>query len=346
MKIALLSTPWIALPPKGYGGIELVVSNLAEGLVKRNHDVTLFATGDSTSSAKLKFYYPKALGNDLELKKNSYNLLLHIDSFLQFVNLERFDIVHIHVGQISMFLIDSFHSPFVHTIHGAFYSHLIDTSNDIEQKIKTMIRFKHQPIISISNNQRIGLPDLNYVSTVYNGINPSYYHLHKEHENYLCWIGRITKNKGLDTAIRVAKRLNMKLKISGVIDKGDQNYFDTVIKPSIDGNIELIGQIFNQKVKNAFLGKAIACLFPIVWDEPFGLVMVEAMASGTPVIAFNKGSVPEVIEDGRSGFVVETENQMVDAVKKINSIDRSYCHEYAVKKFNIDKTAKIAKKIK
>ena len=142
MKIALLSTPWIALPPKGYGGIELVVSNLAEGLVKRNHDVTLFATGDSTSSAKLKFYYPKALGNDLELKKNSYNLLLHIDSFLQFVNLERFDIVHIHVGQISMFLIDSFHSPFVHTIHGAFYSHLIDTSNDIEQKIKTMIRFK------------------------------------------------------------------------------------------------------------------------------------------------------------------------------------------------------------
>lgn len=336
MKIALLSTPWIAVPPKGYGGIELVVSNLANELVKRGHDVTLFATGDSTSKAQIKFYYPKALGNDLKLKQNSYNLLLHVDAFLQYVRNEKFDIVHSHVGQMAMFLFDSLKIPYLHTMHGAFYSLLTATSANIEQKIKTMIRFRHQPLVSISDNQRSGLPDLNYISTVYNGIDPIYFSYHPEHENYLCWIGRITKNKGLDAAIRVANKLNMKLKISGFIDRGDQEYFDEAIKPQIGKNIEMIGEILRVTDKNAFLGKAKACLFPIVWDEPFGLVMVEAMASGTPVIAFDKGSVPEVIEDGRSGFIVKSEDQMIDAVKKIDSLDRRYCHDYAVNKFNIE----------
>ncbi len=338
MKIAILSTPWISVPPKGYGGIELVVSNLTEELVKKGHDVMLFATGDSKTSANLRFYYKKNLGNDLFLKKNPYYLLNHLHAFFKIIKKEKFDIIHNNAQYIPQFFLDIQNTPFINTLHGAFYKNLIAPSGLNEEKRKILLKFKSHPYVSISNNQRIGLPELNYIKTIYNGIKPEEFKIQTNKGNYLAWIGRVTPNKGLDIVIKVAKKVGLPLKISAFIDSGDKDYFDNKIKPFLnDKNIEFVGEIKNPEEKSDFLGNAKAFLFPIRWHEPFGIVMVEAMACGTPVIAFNKGSVPEVIEDKKTGFIVETEKEMINAVKKIDSIDRKYCHQYAISKFSVEK---------
>lgn len=337
MKIALLSTPWIAIPPKGYGGIELVVANLAEGLVKRGHDVTVFATGDSKTPAKCAYYYKQALGNNLVLKQNLYNILLHTDAFIQHATKEKYDILHNHVGQSAFFFFDFLKVPFVHTLHGAYYKNLHATSGNLEQKRLTMERFKYHPFISISDNQRISLPELNYVKTIYNGILPERFKCVMKPQDYIAWIGRVTPNKGLDIAIRIAQKAHVKLKISAFIDQGDEAYVEKTIRPLLTGPyVEFMGEITDFEAKTAFLGNAKAVLFPIQWHEPFGLVMIESMASGTPVIAFNKGSVPEVIEQGKTGFIVETEEEMLASLSQVDTIDREYCHRYATEHFSVD----------
>lgn len=336
MKIALLAPPWIPIPPKGYGGIELVVGNLVEGLVKKGHDVTLFATGDSKTSARLEYLYPHALGNDLFIKNNHYFMLDHINSFFRLVLKEKFDILHNNAQYLPMFFFDLQTTPFIHTMHGAYYKDLVTPSGYIREVRNVLMKFKHHPFVSISDNQRTGLPELNYVGTVYNSIDSRLFTTGDGTGNYLAWLGRITPYKGLDTAIRVAKKAGMKLKIVSFIDKGDQSYFDTVIVPLLDENTEFHGEIRDTQEKIRFLGSAIATLFPIKWHEPFGIVMVESMASGTPVIAFPMGSVPEVVEDGKTGFLVNSEEEMVEAVKKASSLDRSYIHNYAINRFNND----------
>lgn len=341
MKIAILSTPWIAVPPKGYGGIELVVANLSETLVKKGHNVYLFATGDSKTNAKLFFYYKKALGNNFYLKQIPYLSLFHIYEFLNLCKKEKFDIIHNNFLYASMFFFEYLNTPFVHTLHGAFYKNLMSPSVSnkiiVEAIRKTLIKFRNHPFISISNNQRTGLPGLNYINTIYNGVNPKDFEFGKGKGGYLSWLGRITPNKGLDIAIEVAKRAKLPLKIVGFVDRGDQKYFDEVIKPKIRGDIEYQDEIKNPIEKSKFFGNAIATLFPIRWHEPFGLVMIESMVCGTPVVAFNKGSAPEVIKDGETGFIVNSVEEIVEKVKDVKKIDRKKCRSWVLEKFTIEK---------
>ncbi len=337
MKIAILSTPYIAVPPVGYGGIELVVHNLTEKLVEKGHQVLLFATGDSLTKAKLAYYYPKAVGNNLEVKNNSLIIVPHLHAFFKLIEKEDIDIIHNNCQYEAMFFCDLQKKPFIHTLHGAFYKNLKSPSGLNELKRKILKMFKHHPFISISNNQRIGLPDLNYIKTIYNGINIEKFHLGDGKGNYLAYLGRITPNKGVEVAIKIAKKLNIPLKIAAFVDKGDMDYFKNIILPQVNKNIEFLGEIKSEKEKSEFFGRAKAFIFPIQWHEPFGLVMIEAMACGTPVIAFNKGSVPEVVVNNKTGFIVESEEEMIEAIKKIDSIDRQECRKHVEKNFTVEK---------
>lgn len=340
MKIAILSTPWVSVPPQGYGGSELVVANLIEELVKKGHQVMLFATGDSQTSARLEFEYDKALGNNWSIKQNPYYSFNHIHKFFSLVKNEDFDILHNHNQYFPMFFFDLQDKPFVHTLHGAFYSQLKSNVGYQYGKREILLRFSHHPFISISDNQRQGLPQLNYIKTIYNGIRPQDFHISAKKENYLAWLGRVTPSKGLDVAIKVAQATGILLKIAGFIDDADRQYFEKEIKPLINENknlVEFKNELKTVKEKAEFLAGALATLFPIRWSEPFGLVMVESLASGTPVIAFNKGSVPEIIEDGKTGFIVNNEEEMINAIKKITSISPSYCREQAFSRFRVEK---------
>ena len=311
MKIAILSPPWIALPPIGYGGTERVVFELTEGLVKKGHQVTLFATGDTKTSARLKYYYKNALGNDWNKKQSQYLALYHIHNFISLVKKEKFDIIHNHFFYLTLFFLDFINTPFLTTLHGPLYSQVKDLGRaddqNIEEKRNILLYFKNYPFVSISNHQRKGLPQLNYIKTIYNGVKVDKIKFSQKKGKYLAWLGRITPKKGVDLAIKVALKLNLPLKISGYIDPLDQQFFDEKIKPLIEKNsstITFLGEFKDEEKKNQFLGDALLTLFPLRWHEPFGIVMIESLATGTPVVAFTQGSAPEVIKDGETGFIV------------------------------------------
>lgn len=345
MKIAQLAPPWLPVPPVGYGGTEAVVHNLTEGLVKRGHEVTLFATGDSETKANLSYIFPKALGNSGNLKRDPLLPFLH---FIEcFERALEFDIIHNHAQYWAMFLADLVRTPVVHTIHGSFAK-----SYTPQGKLDTLKKFKNHNFISISNAQRKDMPELNYVATVYNGIDLEQFQFSEEQEGYLLWIGRITPKKGVVEAINVAKKMNIPLKIAAAIDPIDQEYFDREVKPKIDGNlIRFEGEaLFKDKIN--LYQKALCVLYPISWEEPFGLVMAESMACGTPVIAFARGSVPEVIKDGVAGFVVRPESfqnessfviekngedGLTEAIKRIGEIDRKACRRHVEENFSIER---------
>lgn len=338
MRIALLSTPYIAVPPRGYGGVELVVHHLSEGLVKRGHEVFLFATGNSQTNSHLSFYYKKAIGNKLEYKNQSFIMIPHLHQFFKFIADKNIDIIHNHCGYEAMYFLDLQKKPFVHTLHGAFYKGLKSPSGINEEKRRTLQRFKNHPFVSISNQQRQGMPYLNYVKTVYNGIKLEDFPFYKNRGRYLAYLGRITPNKGLDIAIKVSQQVNLPLKISGYIDPGDKDYFQNEIVPLIKNNknITFLEEFKSKKEKAKFFGNALCFLFPIRWHEPYGIVMIEAMATGTPVIAFNKGSTREVIADKKTGYIVKNEKEMIQAIKKINQINRSYCRQHVKNNFTVD----------
>lgn len=343
MKIALISPPWIPLPPVGYGGTERVVYHLAEGLVKKGHQVTLFATGDSRTSAKLAFCFPKALGNNWQIKQNPYLILEHIYTFIKLAKRENFDIIHNHATYVPLFFLSLQNFNFVTTLHGPLDQEIkkLKDKDDllIDAKRHALSLFKKTPFVSISNNQRKGMPELNYIKTVYNGIEIENFPLGDGKGNYLAWLGRITPKKGVDTAIKVALKLQITLKIAAFIDPVEKEYFEAVIKPLIKQSklIEFIGELKEEKEKAKFLGKALATLYPIRWHEPFGIVMVESIACGTPVVAFNKGSVEEILEDGKTGFIVKNEEEMIEKVKIIKKLRREYCHQNAVSRFSVKK---------
>lgn len=330
MRIAQVVAPWLPVPPVGYGGIEAVVSLLTEELVKRGHDVTLFAAGDSKTSAKLSSVYPKALGNDGNLKKNHFILLNQI--LPAFKNEAQFDIIHSHGPKESMFFAELVKTPVVHTIHGT-----ITQGDASSEKFAVYKKFAHQNFVSISNAQRTGIPELHYVATVYNGIDIAQFPPRTGNGNYLVWLGRITTKKGILETIKVAQALDLPLKIAAFVDPVDQPFFDSKVKPLLSDKIEFLGQL-NHEERAKLLGDAKVFLFPIKWQEPFGLVMVEAMATGTPVVAFDRGSVSEVVVDGKTGYVVSGTDpinldeidtagveRMTSAVKKILSLDeKSY----------------------
>lgn len=334
MKIALLAPPYLSVPPKKYGGTEKIVSLLADGLVERGHDVTLFATGDSETRAKLVSVFPEELGNSGLKKDDGLMPLIHYTQCLR--RQKEFDIIHNHGQYLAMFLCEFSDTPIVHTIHGSYYPGEVP-----EEKRKVLTTFKNHRFVSISNNQRGGMPDLNFVTTVYNGIDTAQFnYTEKPRGDYLLWVGRIVAKKGPLPAIETAKKTNTPLVIAAAIDEADRPYYEKEIKPHIDGKfINYIGEI-NHNTSEELYGNAICTLFPITWHEPFGLVMVESMACGTPVIAYNIGSVPEIVVHGKTGFIVgilSGVEGMSHAVREIKDIQRGECRAHVLEHFTKEK---------
>jgi glycosyltransferase involved in cell wall biosynthesis len=325
MRIAQVAPLWEQVPPPAYGGTELVVSYLTEELVRRGHDVTLFASGDSVSLAKLESVYPRALRLDATVKEPSIYETLQLTRLYE--RAHEFDIIHSHMGYHTLPYANLVKTPTVHTLHGIFTS-------DNE---KLFQHARHQPFISISDAQREDRLGLNYVATVYNGINPTIFEFSAQPDSppYLAFLGRISPEKGVHLAIEIALRSGWNLKMAGKVDVVDVEYYEQQIKPYIDGKqIEFLGEL-NHRQKNLLMKGAVATLFPITWREPFGLVMIESMVSGTPVIAMNLGSTSEVIAHGKTGFLCQSVEECIAAIDKVAQLDRYGCREHVLNHFTV-----------
>jgi len=312
MRIAQIAPLFEAVPPKLYGGTERVVYALTEELVAMGHDVTLFASGDSITSAKLDAIWPRALRLDPTIKDwvSTYFRMLE----LVYRRAHEFDILHFHIDYFPSSLFSRQPTPFLTTIHGRL---------DLPEFGEVYRLFPDVPLVSISNNQRKPLPDLGWVATVLHGMPANLLTPQPVAQEYFAFLGRISPEKGIESAIRIATRCGVKLKVAAKVDNADREYYETSVKPLLtNDNVEFIGEI-NDQQKPAFLSGAKALLFPIDWPEPFGLVMIEAMACGCPVIARRRGSVPEVMDDGVTGFIFETEDEAVAALGKLGTIDRA-----------------------
>jgi glycosyltransferase involved in cell wall biosynthesis len=327
MRIAQVAPLWERVPPPAYGGIELVVGLLTDELVRRGHEVTLFASGDSISLAKLESVHPQALRLDPTIKEYGIYEMLQMSRVYE--KASEFDIIHSHMGCAALPYTKLVKTPTVHTLHGIF-------TPDNE---KMFTHARSQPYVSISDAQREPRLGLNCVATVYNGIDLSTYKFHEKPQDppYLAFLGRISPEKGTHLAIEIAKRSGWRLKMAGKVDVVDVKYFEQEIKPLIDGKqIEYLGEA-NHEQKNELIGGAVATLFPITWREPFGLVMVESMAAGTPVIAMNLGSTSEVIAHGKTGFLCHNVDEFIQAIDKAAQLNRYACREHVMNHFSVQR---------
>ncbi len=327
MRIAQIAPLWERVPPPAYGGIELVVSLLTDELVRRGHEVTLFASGDSITLANLESVHPRALRLDPSVKEFGIYEMLQMSRVYE--QASEFDIIHSHMGCAALPYVNLVKTPTVHTLHGIF-------TPDNE---KMFTYAKKQPYVSISNTQREPRLGLNCVATVYNGIDVDSYKFYPQPDEppYLAFLGRISPEKGTHQAIEIAKQVGLPLKMAGKVDVVDVEYYESEIKPHIDGEqIQYWGEA-NHAEKNELMGRAIATLFPITWREPFGLVMIESMASGTPVIAMKLGSTSEVIADGKTGFLCNSIAECVSAVRRVEEINRNDCRKHVVNRFSVQK---------
>ena len=329
MRIAQVAPLYESVPPRFYGGTERVVYWLTEKLVALGHEVTLFASGDSVTNARLVKACKRALRLDPDcIDPLAHHILMVEEVFSQ---AEDFDLIHFHIDYLPFSQSRRASVPCVNTLHGRL---------DIPDLVPLYREFRDVPVISISDSQRKPLPWVNWLATVHHGMPPSLLPFHENGGEYLAFLGRVSPEKGLHRAIEVAIRSGRKLRIAAKIDRVDQDYFDTKIKPSLQHPlIEFIGEIGNSD-KAEFLGNAAALLFPIDWPEPFGLVMIEAMACGTPTIAWPMGSVPEIITNGSSGFLVHNIEEGVEAVRRIREIDRSECRAHFELNFSDERMAK------
>jgi glycosyltransferase involved in cell wall biosynthesis len=337
VRIAQVAPPFETVPPTGYGGTERVVATLTEELVRRGHDLTLFASGDSITSARLVPTVDQALWRHPDYHDFGPFWAITLGQLL--AQAHHFDLVHNHLDYIAFPLARCLPCPVVTTLHGRL---------DLPELQPLYDEFREVPLVSISDAQRQPLPQAHWVGTVYHGIELEHLTYQPGPGTYLAFLGRITEDKGLDTAIRVARQAGLPLKIAareplGI--EGDANtdadrvYYQQVIQPLLDGpGVEFIGEVDGPE-KDRFLGQAAALLFPIRWPEPFGLVMAEALACGTPVLALGCGSVPEVVEDGRTGFVCQSEAELVAAVDRLGELDRSACREAAERRFSVSRMA-------
>ncbi|NOJ45202.1 glycosyltransferase family 4 protein [Bradyrhizobium archetypum] len=315
MRIAQVAPLTEAVPPKLYGGTERVVHWLTEELVALGHEVTLFASGDSRTSAKLDATWPKALRLDGSVRDPNALHMVMLERVRQKCDDEEFDFLHFHLDYYPFSLFYRQPTPFLTTLHGRL---------DLPEHQPVFNTFSKVPVISISNAQRRPVPQANWVRTIHHGLPENLLTPQQIRPSYLAVLGRIAPEKGVDRAIRIATRCGIPLKIAAKVDRADQDYYDELISPLIKTNplVEYIGEISDRE-KSDFLSGAIGLLVPIDWPEPFGLVMIEAMACGTPVLAYNRGSVPEIIDDGLTGFVVEDETSAVAVVDRLAALDRA-----------------------
>lgn len=325
VRIAQIAPIIERVPPKKYGGTERVVHILAEELVKRGHQVTLFASGDSLTSAKLVSVYPRALR---EAKiKDLYGLntwtMLNVGMAYSLQN--QFDIIHDHTGHLSLPAANLSQTPVVMTLHGPF-------TTDNKRIYETL---NNPYFVGISKDQTKSAPNLKHLSCVYNGLKMEHYPFSAEHEGYLLFVGRISSEKGVHNAIDAAQYLNLPLIIAAKLESVDLAYFNEYIGPRLSETIKWIGEV-DEEERNKLMSKALCFLHPITWREPFGLTMIEAMACGCPVVGFNRGSIPEIVKNGVSGFVVNDTDEMIEAISNIGQINRQECRNYALKNFNAE----------
>ena len=328
MRIAQVAPLYESVPPKYYGGTERVVSYLTEELVHQGHNVTLFASGDSETSARLLATSPSSL----RLDKNCVDQVAQHVVLLEqvFRHADDFDVIHFHVDYIHFPY--SRRQPITHvtTLHGRL---------DIPDLVPLYREFPEMPLVSISESQRQPLPWVNWQGKVYHGLPKNLHRFRSEPGDYLAFLGRISPEKRVDRAIDIALQAGVPIKIAAKVDASDKEYFEQTIKPLLrERLVEFIGEI-GEREKDDFLGNALALLFPIDWPEPFGLVMIESMACGTPVIAFRHGSVPEVMEDGRTGFIVDGVAEAVKAVGRLHDVSRNDCRGVFEQRFTATRMA-------
>lgn len=323
MKIAQVSPLYESVPPKLYGGTERVVSYLTEELVKQGHDVTLFASGDSKTRANLISTVPEALRLGDSLDPNVYNYI-QLQRVVEMAH--EFDIIHFHTDYLHFPITALGGWPSVTTLHGRL---------DIRGLDILYRHFTDIPVVSISYSQRRPLPHAGWVGNVYHGLPEDLYKMGSGNGGYAAFLGRISPEKRVDRAIEIARRAGLQLRVAAKIDPADREYYEREIKHLMEQpHVEFIGEI-GEDQKGEFLGNATVTLFPIDWPEPFGMVMIESMACGTPVVAYDHGSVSEVLSDGETGYIVNSMEEAVDAVKNIHKLSRMHCHETFLKRFSV-----------
>jgi glycosyltransferase involved in cell wall biosynthesis len=322
LKIAQVAPLFESVPPRAYGGTERVVSYLTEALVEMGHEVTLFASGDSITSARLVSVVPRGLRLDPRKPDPLVWHTIMMDMVLKAA--QSFDVIHFHTDVLQLALVAHCPTACLSTAHGRL---------DLPDLKSLFQRFPKHPMVSISANQRAPLAWLNWRATVHHGLPLGLYSLNSQPQDYFAFVGRISPEKRADRAIEIARACGMPLRIAAKVDPADQAYFESTIEPLLkDPLVSYVGEI-GDDAKNDFIGNARALLMPIDWPEPFGLVMIEAMACGTPVIAYRHGSVPEIIEEGVTGFIVENQEQAIAAARNIGRIDRRRCRQVFEQRF-------------
>jgi glycosyltransferase involved in cell wall biosynthesis len=324
MRIAQVAPPWLAVPPKGYGGIEWVVALLADGLAEAGHDVTLFATGDSTTKATLDFAFETAPGS----KRINDPTFDTIHTLHAYRDPERFDVFHVHSPFSALAAAVELPRPAVHTLHGSFVPEMRHLYTEVANRVS---------YVAISENQRSHMPELNYAGVVYNGVNLPDYPFRTDKEDFVLFLGRAAPDKGALRAVLAAREAGVRLVAAvKVAHEEEERHWNDEVLPVMPADATVLGEItLAEKVD--LLARAKAVLFPIDWDEPFGLVMTEAMACGTPVIATPRGSVPEVVVDGETGFIVSVEDypaQAAAALRRVGEIDPAACRARVQEKFS------------
>ena len=328
MRIAQIAPLYESVPPHGYGGTERVVSYLTEELVAQGHEVTLFASGDSQTTARLVPPVPEAL----RLSATQTDPLIPHLVMLErvFKRADDFDVIHAHVDALCLPFARRAPVTVVSTLHGRL---------DLEELVPLYDEYSDQWLVSISDSQRAPLPEARWIGTVHHGLPRDLYRFHPDPASYLAFIGRVSPEKRVDRAIEIAIRSHRKLRIAAKVDRADAEYFEERIKPMLNHPlVEWVGEV-DDAAKDDFIGNAAALLFPIDWPEPFGLTMIEALACGTPVIAWQHGSVAEVLEDGVTGFLCDDVGAAVRAVGRLDRLSRRTCREEFERRFTAERMA-------
>lgn len=334
LRIAQVAPLWFTIPPKGYGGIERIVSMLTEELTRRGHEVTLFASPGSQTSAKLVSVFDKSLIEANIPWSNPIWNLRNLSTAFEMADTGAFDVIHSHLDLWALFFQNLTKVPSVHTMHNPLYRTNADATKDDRLRLFTE-EARRTNIVFISESARklamVGLPKSR---VIYNGIDLRHFRFNKKGGEHFIWIARMNKHKGVENAIAAAEKVGAKLLLAGRIDPTQQEYFKKIIKPHLNDKIQYVGELQDHELSD-FYGNAKALLYPIEWEEPFGLVVAEAMACGTPVIAYRRGSMEELIKDNESGFVIDSDiEKLVEAMKKVDRLDRAAVRKHTEDNFS------------